>query len=122
MQIHAHNYEFHEFIFRQHHNRFTKIFSPIVLDTCIVLLLTNTYTHGCNDFSRLVTALHSKSESVSFIVLTANLSMELGHFSTISNSALLSISVLGDAVPPTQVVSKHMPVASLGHQALRRVF
>ena len=27
--------------------------------------------------------------------------MELGYFSTISNTALLSLSVLGDAVPPT---------------------
>ena len=65
-------------------------------------LLTNICTHGCNNFSRFITALHSKSESVSFIVLTANLSMELGHFSTISNTTLLSLSVLGDAVPPTK--------------------
>jgi len=43
-------------------------------------LLTNTCTDGCNDFSRLVTALHSKSESVSFIVLTANLSCKLVTF------------------------------------------
>jgi len=27
--------------------------------------------------------------------------MELGHFSTVSNTALLSLSVLGDAVPLT---------------------
>jgi len=63
MQVHTHNYEFHEFIFRQHHNRFTIIFSPIVPDTCIVLLFTNKCAHGCNDFSRLVTALHSKSRA-----------------------------------------------------------
>jgi len=43
-------------------------------------LLTNICTHGCNNFSRLVTALHSKSESVSFIVFTANLSWNLVSF------------------------------------------
>ena len=31
--------------------------------------------------------------------------MELGHFSTISNTTLLSLSVLGDAVPPTHKLS-----------------
>jgi len=36
--------------------------------------------HGCNNFSRLVTALHSKSESVSFIVLTANSAWNLVTF------------------------------------------
>ena len=66
------------------------------------------YTQLQKFLSRLVTALHSKSESVSFIILTvmfsSELDIEIGRISTVSNVALLSLSVLGDSVPLTFAV------------------
>ena len=59
------------------------------------------YTHDHNNvfFSRLVIVFHSKSESVSVIILTLRTSsevdVELDLFSSVSNVALSSLSVLG---------------------------
>ena len=62
----------------------------------------NIRTHSCNNFSRLVTALHSKSKRVSFIILTVMVSSELdtevGCISVVFDVTLLSLSVLGDVV------------------------
>jgi len=62
------------------------------------------YTQLQQFLSRLVTGLHSKSESVAFIILSvmssSELDIDIGRISTVSNVALLSLSVLGGRSAP----------------------
>jgi len=113
LQMYSHKWQFHRYIevllnniTSLHNNIFTDRIQSLHRFCLQMLLFVIIFVHTVvTNFSRSVTALHSKSERVSFIILTVMVSSELDTevacISVVFNVTLLSLLVLGGVVPPT---------------------